>query len=452
MSSSDSDLSDIPIDSLFPKRRKYEEEENSNDNFEHQKLVKEIDSDDEFDDYSDDNADCGDVRQLKSETMKKNVFQDDSEESENESKSEEKRIDSQKIIQKQQDIKILDDSDESDTDCNISSSALSVINNAFLEQARKARIELDRMPHIDLLSDNDVDDIDIYNSNHTNQEINSKPDVNHPVTKIMQEYVQVTTQVKGGDASIQKIYQLKLHDPFSKLAATYKKERGYSSFRKISFELIIQKNTESIELDLNKSPHEMGIHDQCLLLVHDEEQRIKQLRNNPNCVIVGDVRASSDGKDSTGTLPTCGKNNYFGNGILTLKVRINGNVQSIQNYKMNPTESFQKLVQLVCNNIGGIDSRECKFIFEGLALNPNGTPEDEDLEGDEMIDVSIDEATLARIEQKKHEQLSSLESNRNFVSTKDLGQNNQKTISRQIVEVLIVRNDVSGLCMAFIYI
>lgn len=441
MSSSDSDLSDIPIDSLFPKRRKYEPEENSNDNFEHQKLVKEIDSDD-----SDDDADCGDAIHLKSEGMKKNVFQDDSEESENESKSDKNRIDSQKIIQKQQDIKILDDSDESDSD-NISSSALNVMNNAFLEQARKARIELDRMPHIDLRSDNDVDDIDICNNNPTNQEIHSKPDVINPVTKMVQEYVQVTTQVKGGDASIQKLYQLKLHDPFSKLVATYKKERGYSSFRKISFELIFQKNTESVELDLNKSPHEMGIYNQCLLFVHDEEQRIKQLRNNPNCVIVGEARASSNGKDSTGTLPTCGKHNHFGNGILTLKVRINGNAQSIQSYKMNPTESFQKLIQLVRNNNGGIDSRECKFIFEGMSLNPKGTPEDEDLEGDEMIDVSIDEATLAKIEQKKHEQLSSLESSLNCVSTKDPGQNNQKTISRQIVEVLIVRNDVSGLCI-----
>ena len=468
-SDSDSDLSDIPIDSLFPKRRKYEQEEEEQVNhYDQQKLVKEIGSEDEEEDNN--NKDGNGIRgrfendkrilsaSQESEKLKKNVFQDDSEESENELEPENK-IDSKKPAQKQQqqqqqhDIKMLDDSDDSDND--ISYSAINVINNAFLDQARKARIELDMMPHINLLGDEEVDDDIIIqdNNNRTHHEIhpNQSRDQN-PTNRMAQKYVQVITQVKGGDASIQKIYQLKLHDAFSKLVATYKKERGYSSFRKISCELRIQNNSENMELDLNKSPHDMGIHDQCLLIVHDEEQRIKQLRNNPNCNIVGTSCENSRGGAAGAATPNTSSNSpHFGNGILTIRVRINGNDKSIQNYKMNPTESFQKLIHLVCNNNGGVDSRECKFIFEGMALNSNSTPEDEDLEGDEMIDVSIDKTVLEKMEKDKYEQSSSLESNSKCVSTANPVQTNQKTEGRKIVEVFIIRNHVSRYLVYMIY-
>lgn len=457
-SDSDSDLSDIPLDSLFPKRRKYEQEEKEEQGnyYDQQKPVKEIGSEDEDeeDDYNiikngngtRDRIQNGKrILSASQESEKlKIVFQDDSDESENELESENK-IDSKKPVQKQvKDIKILDDSDDSDND--ISHSAIKVMNNAFLDQARKARIELDMMPHINLLSDEEVDDDTIIhdNNNRTQHEINPNQSRDQdPTNRMAQKYVQVITQVKGGDASLQKIYQLKLHDPFSKLVATYKKERGYSSFRKISCELRIQNNTENMELDLNKSPHDMGIHDQCLLIVHDEEQRIKQLRNNPNCNLVGTSCANSKGDDAGAASNTFSNSHHFGNGILTIRVRINGDDKSIQHYKMNPTDSFQKLIHLVCNHNGGVDSQECKFTFEGMALNPNSTPEDEDLEGDEMIDVSIDKTVLAKIETDKCEQSSSLDSNSNCVSTADPVQTNQKTEGRKIVEVFIIRNHVS---------
>jgi hypothetical protein len=50
---------------------------------------------------------------------------------------------------------------------------------------------------------------------------------------------------------------------------------------------------------------------------------------------------------------------------------------------------FQTLMEKVCIT-NKVEEKDCKFQFDGQALNPRGTPEDEDLEGGEMIEVRID--------------------------------------------------------------
>ena len=94
-------------------------------------------------------------------------------------------------------------------------------------------------------------------------------------------------------------------------------------------------------------------------------------------------------RDATGAAATPA---IIPRGGISLKVRINGNDKSIISYGIMMNAPFQTLMNKVFES-NKVSKEKCKFQFDGQALNPKGTPEDEDLEGDEVIDVQIDMGT-----------------------------------------------------------
>jgi len=182
------------------------------------------------------------------------------------------------------------------------------------------------------------------------------------------QYVQIKTRIKNGDPSKTHTFQLKACDPFDKLLKAYRELHGYSSFKGVRLEM------NGVQMNTNNSPKDLGLERMCELDICDEEERVKQLQRMPQA-------ATSSSTASAGA------------GGIALKIRINGSDKSCDTFSMVPSDSFQKLIDWVCQK-QNVKQTDCKFIFDGAPLNPRGTPCDEDLEGGEVMDVQIDKDAL----------------------------------------------------------
>ena len=193
-----------------------------------------------------------------------------------------------------------------------------------------------------------------------------------PPVSSSDQYIQIETTIKGGDGSVHT-FQLKGCDPLDKLVNAYRNLHGYSSLKRVLLEM------SNIQLDTTLSPMVLGFVDTCHITICDEQERIKQIRRMPQ---------TSNGSSTS--------NNIAGSvGGIKLKIRVNGAAGSFDTFYILPAEKFQKLMDWVCTK-NNVNSPDCKYIFDGAPLNPNYTPNDEDLEGDEVIDVQIDKAALER--------------------------------------------------------
>jgi hypothetical protein len=56
-------------------------------------------------------------------------------------------------------------------------------------------------------------------------------------------------------------------------------------------------------------------------------------------------------------------------------------------FKINRTDKFAKIIFGYCSHLK-LDIRSIKFELDGLPLDPDSTPDDEDLEDGDIIDVS----------------------------------------------------------------
>jgi hypothetical protein len=186
------------------------------------------------------------------------------------------------------------------------------------------------------------------------------------------KYVQIKTTIKGGDPQKFHTFQLSASDPFDKLLKTYRDMRGYSSFKRVLLE------TNNIRIDPTLCPNDLGFEGACAIVICDEQERVKQIQRMPN------ASTSSSTNQVAGSA-----------GGLKIKIRINGSTKSFDAFSILPSEPFQKLMDWVCQKYY-VKTADCKYIFDGAPLNPNYTPNDEDLEGDEVIDVEINKDSLEK--------------------------------------------------------
>lgn len=76
---------------------------------------------------------------------------------------------------------------------------------------------------------------------------------------------------------------------------------------------------------------------------------------------------------------------------IDLKLRINGKANDVETLRIQLKGKFQSLMSRLAEK-RGVTVDCCTFVIDGEAIGPGSTPEDYDLEGGEMIDVSIQEA------------------------------------------------------------
>jgi len=74
---------------------------------------------------------------------------------------------------------------------------------------------------------------------------------------------------------------------------------------------------------------------------------------------------------------------------ISLKLRTNGNEKHIQSYDVLPTDPFSVLMDLFLEQNRNIARGDAVFMLDGFALSLDGTPENEDLEGGEIIEVQV---------------------------------------------------------------
>lgn len=83
---------------------------------------------------------------------------------------------------------------------------------------------------------------------------------------------------------------------------------------------------------------------------------------------------------------------------ITIQVRTN---EKTYKFGIARTDTFQKLFDGFCSHTN-LDPKTVKFIFDGEDLDLSSTPEDEDLEDDDLIDVKIsDPSSRAKKGRKK---------------------------------------------------
>ena len=75
---------------------------------------------------------------------------------------------------------------------------------------------------------------------------------------------------------------------------------------------------------------------------------------------------------------------------IKLKFRVYGKTNDVTTLSIRMKGQFQYVMTKFAEK-KSVALSQCKFIFDGEALPPNGTPEGLDLEGNEIIDVKIPE-------------------------------------------------------------
>jgi len=182
-----------------------------------------------------------------------------------------------------------------------------------------------------------------------------KGTASHRGSAMAVETTQTTTihvQQKGDPKNKVHAFQIKKMDPLSKLVNAYCKQYSLTSIK-------LEYNGRC--LDPNKSPCAEGLPS----VVHLD------------AVVPVGVGASGAGGGVGG-----------GGRPIQLKFRVNGKSTDIETLSLPFKSHFQTAMDHFCTK-RKVAVAQCKFIFDGESLHPNGTPEGLDLEGGEMIDVKL---------------------------------------------------------------
>lgn len=161
------------------------------------------------------------------------------------------------------------------------------------------------------------------------------------------------------------------------------------------------------------------------------------------------ANGSTTTNNNSNTSSSVSSSFLIAHGEIPLKVRINGDAKSILTFGLAPTQQFRILIQKFHNrplspSTTPENLADCKFEFDGEVLNPLATPEDEDLEGGEMIDVTT---AVKATKKKKKQQDNGLRRNATRSSTRSLPAYNDNDddddcqVVREIITVQTSRNN-----------
>lgn len=189
-----------------------------------------------------------------------------------------------------------------------------------------------------------------------------------------------TTTAGGTDA-----LKVRSNESLQSLAERYRRSKGFGSAAPVKFLF------DGQTLDPNKTP---GFYDK-------EDEDLVDVVVDGSAVAA--AAAASSSSSSSGELSTTRRNaspprrrplpTSSGRRI-PVKLRINGSDASIQRYSLRTDEPFRALLERFSEKNGGAPIAKCSFVFDGERLRPEGTPGEVDMEGDEIVDVVVDESLL----------------------------------------------------------
>jgi len=70
-------------------------------------------------------------------------------------------------------------------------------------------------------------------------------------------------------------------------------------------------------------------------------------------------------------------------------LRLRRQDQEVDRFRIDKSSPFEKLYLFYCKK-KGFQPDKVKFIFDGLPLNMRSTPDEEDMEDDDIIDVKVE--------------------------------------------------------------
>ena len=79
--------------------------------------------------------------------------------------------------------------------------------------------------------------------------------------------------------------------------------------------------------------------------------------------------------------------------LINLIFRVNGKANDTVSLSIRLKDMFQQAMETFAQR-RNVSVSQCKFLFDGEALRPSSTPEMLDLEGDEIIDVTVTECAI----------------------------------------------------------
>ena len=161
----------------------------------------------------------------------------------------------------------------------------------------------------------------------------------------------------NGDTTKSHNWQLKRTDPFSKILQIFEEKNGCFEIKKIVWPLRNNK-----EIFFHDTPMIQNMYTDKIVTLN----------------LILDENVNQNGGDAT---------NNAKNGI-SLRIRMNGDDKQIQMYKIKHTDKFSKLLQLFLEK-NDLPEHKATLEFDGMALDLNLTPQGEDLDGDEIIEVIV---------------------------------------------------------------
>ena len=179
-------------------------------------------------------------------------------------------------------------------------------------------------------------------------------------------WVTIKTRMKHGDPRMIHEYKMRKYDPFQKIMDAYCNKRRQSGFSSQASMITLCYNGRNVKLSSN--PQAEGIIDDAMIEICDEIELQQQVGNKLSL-----------------TQPS----------QILVKCRINGDQNKIQTYKVQEKTPLRQMMNDFFRR-NGVDIDQCIFIFDGDRLNPDHTPQQLDIEGDEIIDVKIAENILVR--------------------------------------------------------
>jgi small ubiquitin-related modifier len=96
-----------------------------------------------------------------------------------------------------------------------------------------------------------------------------------------------------------------------------------------------------------------------------------------------------DGEAAAAAAAAAVGNNNGGGALLSIKTRLNGHSEHEHVFSVAPTDTFAAIRALVSGYYGLNTRSGLKLMFDGQELKGKGTPEDEDMEDEDLVDITV---------------------------------------------------------------
>eukprot|EP01114_Cavostelium_apophysatum_P013984 TRINITY_DN3502_c0_g1_i1.p1 TRINITY_DN3502_c0_g1~~TRINITY_DN3502_c0_g1_i1.p1 ORF type:complete len:376 (-),score=106.15 TRINITY_DN3502_c0_g1_i1:47-1174(-) len=190
------------------------------------------------------------------------------------------------------------------------------------------------------------------------------------------------------------------YDPFSKVVDNYSKMSNIEP-KKIQFKF------DGYKLDLAMTPDDYPMEEDTVnieVVMEDERKAVPKPANAVTIDLLEDsdedatswynnkpststaTASTSDAMKRTDTTHIGATNVVDADNAPMVKLKVSTKGRDPAKFKIAKTEKLSKVFQAYCR-AQNVAENQIKFMFDGAVLNPNSTPEDLDMEDDDLIDA-----------------------------------------------------------------